>query len=249
MSEKIIAIVPAGGIGARARRGGPAALLKPDLPKQYELLRGLPMLRCSVQCLLDEPRIQQVRAIVHPEDSWAERALQGLKKTVWRHCGGPTRADTVRNALHDLQPDEDTWVLVHDAARPGLPFDALQRLIDTCLRTGQGGLLAIPVPDTLKRQAESSAVDSSAHPEGASSLVRVGHTVNREGLWMAQTPQMFKGVDLLRALDDAHEAGVEVTDEASAMERMGVQPLLIQGSVKNFKVTWPGDFQLMEQWL
>lgn len=240
MSEKIIAIVPAGGIGARARRGGPAALLKPDLPKQYELLRGLPMLRCSVLCLLDEPRIQQVRAIVHPEDLWAERALQGLKKTVWRHCGGPTRADTVRNALHDLQPDEDTWVLVHDAARPGLPFDALQRLIDTCLNTGQGGLLAIPVPDTLKRQVA---------PSPATSLIHVAHTINREGLWMAQTPQMFKGQELLRALDDAHASGVEVTDEASAMERMGVQPLLIEGSVKNFKVTWPGDFQLMEQWL
>ncbi|HLR29541.1 MAG TPA: 2-C-methyl-D-erythritol 4-phosphate cytidylyltransferase [Paenalcaligenes sp.] len=243
MSEKIIAIVPAGGIGARARRGGAAALLKPDLPKQYELLRGLPMLRCSVQCLVDEPRIEQVRAIVRPEDTWAERALQGLKKTVWRHCGGPTRADTVRNALHDLQPDEDTWVLVHDAARPGLPFDALQRLIDTCLRTGQGGLLAIPVPDTLKRIAETTDGDAS------DVLFRVGQTINREGLWIAQTPQMFNGQALMRALDDAYEAAVEVTDEASAMERMGEQPLLIEGSVKNFKVTWPGDFQLMEQWL
>jgi len=243
MSEKIIAIVPAGGIGARARRGGAAALLKPDLPKQYELLRGLPMLRCSVQCLVDEPRIEQVRAIVRPEDTWAERALQGLKKTVWRHCGGPTRADTVRNALHDLQPDEDTWVLVHDAARPVLPFDALQRLIDTCLRTGQGGLLAIPVPDTLKRIAETTDGDAS------DVLLRVGQTINREGLWIAQTPQMFNGQALMRALDDAYEAAVEVTDEASAMERMGEQPLLIEGSVKNFKVTWPGDFQLMEQWL
>src|SRR5690625_834507 len=242
MSEKVIAIVPAGGIGARARRSGSAALLKPDLPKQYELLRGLPMLRCSVQCLVDEPRIEQVRAIVRPEDTWAERALQGLKKTVWRHCGGPTRADTVRNALHDLQPDEDTWVLVHDAARPGLPFDALQRLIDTCLRTGQGGLLAIPVPDTLKRQTEHSTAT-------ADSPARVGQTVNRDGLWIAQTPQMFNGRALMHALDDAHEAQVEVTDEASAMERMGDQPLLIEGSVKNFKVTWPGDFQLMEQWL
>ncbi len=243
MSDKIIAIVPAGGIGARARRGGPAALLKPDLPKQYELLRGLPMLRCSVQCLLDEPRIEQVRAIVRPEDAWAERALQGLKKTVWRHCGGPTRADTVRNALHDLQPDEDTWVLVHDAARPGLPFEALQRLIDTCLRTGQGGLLALPVPDTLKRAARS------ASDEAPSSPPRVGQTLNREGLWMAQTPQMFRGAALMRALDEALAAGVEVTDEASAMEFVGAQPLLIEGSIKNFKVTWPGDFQLMEQWI
>ena len=246
MTEKIIAIVPAGGIGARAKRTGSAALLKPDLPKQYELLHGLPMLRASVQCLLDEPRIEQVRAIVRAEDHWAERALQGLRKTVWRHCGGPTRADTVRNALHDLQPDDDTWVLVHDAARPGLPFDALQRLIDACLATQQGGLLAIEVPDTLKQAG--TAVDGGGQAAGQS-YPRVAQTVDRSGLWLAQTPQMFKGVELLRALDDAYQAGVVVTDEAAAMERLGVQPLLVPGSVKNFKVTWPGDFQLMEQWL
>src|SRR5690625_4273045 len=146
MTNQIIAIVPAGGIGARAKRQGSAALLKPDLPKQYELLNGLPMLRRSVLCLLDEPRIKQVRAIVRKEDHWAERALQGLNKTVWRHCGGPTRADTVRNALIDLQPDGDTWVLVHDAARPGLPLKVLSKLIDTCLETQKGAILALKVP-------------------------------------------------------------------------------------------------------
>jgi len=240
MSEKIIAIVPAGGIGARARRGGPAALLKPDLPKQYELIDGLPMLRRSVQCLLDEPRITQVRAIVREEDHWAARALQGLKKTVWRHCGGPTRADTVRNALHDLQPDPDTWVLVHDAARPGLPLDALQRLIDTCLQTQRGGLLAIELPDTLKR--------AQPGPEGAP-YAYVQETVERSGLWIAQTPQMFKGQALLQALDQAHVDGVVVTDEAGAMERLGQPPLLVRGAPENFKVTWPEDFKLMEQWV
>src|SRR5690625_2202768 len=92
MTEKIIAIVPAGGIGARARRQGSAALLKPDLPKQYELHDGLPMLRRSVLCLLDEPRIEQIRVVVREEDRWVNRALQGLKKTIWRHCGEIGRA-------------------------------------------------------------------------------------------------------------------------------------------------------------
>lgn len=238
MTEKIIAIVPAGGIGARARRQGSAALLKPDLPKQYELLDGLPMLRRSVLCLLDEPRVEQIRVIVREEDRWVTRALQGLKKTVWRHCGGPTRADTVRNALHDLQPSEDTWVLVHDAARPGLPPEALQRLVEACLAAQQGGLLAVPVPDTLKRDGQSQG-----------EVPVVEETLERTGLWLAQTPQMFKGAELLRALDAAHEAGVVVTDEAAAMERMGEKPLIVPGSPKNFKVTWPEDFQLMERWL
>lgn len=237
MTEKIIAIVPAGGIGARARRQGSAALLKPDLPKQYELLDGLPMLRRSVLCLLDEPRIEQIRVVVREEDGWVNRALQGLKKTIWRYCGGPTRADTVRNALHDLQPDEDTWVLVHDAARPGLPNEALQRLVNTCLQAQRGGLLAVPVPDTLKRTDSTAAIPV------------VEQTFSRDGLWLAQTPQMFKGAELLRALDAAHDEGVVVTDEAAAMERMGVSPLVVPGSPKNFKVTWPEDFQLMERWL
>src|SRR5699024_11787828 len=98
---------------------------------------------------------------------------------------------------------------------------------------------ALPI---LKRQTEHSTAT-------ADSPARVGRTINRDGLWIAKTPQMFNGRALMRALDDSHEAQVEVTDEASAMERMGDQPLLIEGSVKNFKVTWPGDFQLMEQWL
>src|SRR5690625_4067759 len=183
------------------------------------------MLRCSLRSFFDERRLEQVRAIVRPEDAWAERAWQGLKKTVWRHCGGPTRADTVRNALHDLQPDEDTWVLVHDAARPGLPFEALQRLIDTCLRAGQGGLLALPVPDTLKRAARSASDEAPSGPP------RVGQTLNREGLWMAQTPQMFRGAALMRALDEALEAGVEGNDDASAMAFVGGQHLSIKDSV------------------
>lgn len=236
MSKKIIALVPAAGIGARARRKSTAAILKPDLPKQYELLNGLPMLRLSVMAMLADSRIDQVRVIVSPTDTWVAQALHGLERVVWRHVGGETRAETVRNGLADLQAAEEDWVVVHDAARPGLPAEALTRLIDTCLAHDRGGLLAIPVPDTVKRAADHHAP-------------QVEQTVERDLLWLAQTPQMFKAQELLHALQKAQQQSLSVTDESSAMELQGVKPMLVPGSVQNFKVTWPGDFQLLEKWL
>lgn len=237
MSKKIIALVPAAGIGARARRPSAAALLKPDLPKQYELINGLPMLRLSVMAMLADPRIDHVRVIVSPTDTWVEGALAGLNRTVWRAVGGETRAQTVRNGLRDLasQSSQD-WVVVHDAARPGLPADALTRLLDCCLEHDEGGLLAIPVPDTVKRAMNR---DPS----------RVEQTVSREQLWLAQTPQMFKAQSLLTALEQAEKDQLTITDESSAMEHYGAKPHIVLGSPKNFKVTWPDDFKLLEQWL
>ncbi|MCD0505610.1 2-C-methyl-D-erythritol 4-phosphate cytidylyltransferase, partial [Bordetella petrii] len=135
-------------------------------------------------------------------------------------------------ALADSGAADDAWVLVHDAARPGLPADALARLIDACLPDPVGGLLALPVADTVK----------SGGP-------RVQSTLDRNGLWLAQTPQMFRAGVLRAALADAREAGMASTDEASAIEAAGHAPLLVQGALRNFKVTWPDDFELMERWL
>lgn len=236
MSKKIIALVPAAGIGARARRQTAAALLKPDLPKQYELVNGLPMLRLSVMAMLADPRIDHVRVIVSPTDGWVNDALAGLARTTWRAVGGATRAETVRNGLKDLVPVPEQWVVVHDAARPGLPADALARLIDTCLTENQGGLLAVPVPDTVKKGRRTD-------PR------QVEHTVPREDLWLAQTPQMYKATELLHALEQAEQEQWLVTDESSAMELAGHPSLLIRGAPQNFKVTWPGDFQILEKWL
>ncbi|MFU2002138.1 2-C-methyl-D-erythritol 4-phosphate cytidylyltransferase, partial [Bordetella avium] len=151
---------------------------------------------------------------------------------LWRPCGGPTRADTVAAALDDAALAPETWVLVHDAARPGLPADALARLIDGCLDDAVGGLLALPVADTVK-----------------SGAARVRATLDRDGLWLAQTPQMFRAGMLRHALQTAREQGLPVTDEASAIEAQGLSPRLIGGSARNFKVTWPDDFALMEKWL
>lgn len=130
MNRKLIAIVPAAGVGARAGT---------DMPKQYQPIRGQAMLRRSVTALLADTRIDQVRVAVASDDMRVADTLQDLPRTVWRPCGGPTRAATVAGALADADLEDDDWVLVHDAARPGLPADALDRLISTCLATGQGG--------------------------------------------------------------------------------------------------------------
>lgn len=236
MSKKIIALVPAAGIGARAKRQTTAALLKPDLPKQYELVNGLPMLRLSVMAMLADPRIDYVRVIVSPTDTWVNDALAGLERTSWHPVGGATRAETVRNGLRELALSNDHWVAVHDAARPGLPASALARLIDTCLDHDQGGLLALPVPDTVKKSTEDG-------------LNQVEKTVPRDNLWLAQTPQMYKADQLLQALEQAEQEQWLVTDESSAMEQAGYRSLLVLGAPQNFKVTWPGDFQILEKWL
>lgn len=190
------------------------------------------MLRHTVLALLAEPRIARVVVAVSPDDGWVEPALAGLPRTVIRRCGGPTRAATVANALKDSNATDDDWVLVHDAARPGLPLACLNALIDVCLNDPVGGLLALPMADTVKSGRE-----------------RVSHTLDRDGLWLAQTPQMFRAGVLRQALRTAAEQGVAVTDEASAMEAAGYAPRLVQGGVRNFKVTWPEDFELMEKWL
>lgn len=292
MTEKIIAIVPAAGVGARANAdmaggrvggicdddgcriaapGSGAAASSETLPKQYRPLRGEPMLRWAVRALLADERVGQVRVVVAPGDALAEGALAGLPRTVIRPCGGPTRAATVLAALEDLAPEPGTWVLVHDAARPGLPPDDLRTLIDACLAHGAGGLLARRVADTVKQQDVSAQVggptpardpvpsgggvpglletqDVGVAPSGRIRCDVAARTLSREGLWLAQTPQMFPAVALLAALRRA--AGDDgITDEASAMERAGCSPLLVPGSLRNFKVTWPEDFALMEKWL
>jgi len=248
------------------------------------------MLRLAVQALLADARIGLVHVAVAPDDKWAARALAGLPRTVCRPCGGVTRADTVAAALADCGARDTDWVLVHDAARPGLPADALGRLIDACLADPVGGLLALPVADTVKSQTllpssvGGSAMDEAdiaarpsdagqraqARPGRARSLVtdrdqpggqvvvpaamsgsnpRVCATLDRNGLWLAQTPQMFRAGLLRTALANARASGISVTDEASAIEVAGHAPLLVPGSLRNFKVTWPDDFELMEKWL
>jgi 2-C-methyl-D-erythritol 4-phosphate cytidylyltransferase len=222
--SRYFGLIPAAGGGSRF--GG-------DRPKQYAKIAGRPVLHHAVGALFRAPQIRSVFVVLAPGDDefryhdWT--AYDGRLQPLY--VGGETRRDTVLHALIAMAAamDPDDWILVHDAARPCLAERELQRLIDTVSDDDSGGLLAVPVADTLKR-----AVD-----EG-DGVRRAWTTESREGLWQAQTPQMFRYGALLRALRDAPH----VTDEASAMEAIGFKPRLVEGSPRNLKITYAPDLDL-----
>ncbi len=200
-------------------------------PKQYLPVGGRPMLRHAIDALLASPRIEKIFVVIAAGDSeWSRHDWSSsVSKVEALTCGGATRAESVRNGLR-MAPGlgDDDWVLVHDAARPCLPARALERLVEAVAGDAVGGLLAVRVADTLKR---GDAED------------RVVATVARSGLWQAQTPQMFRRGLLLRALD---QAGADVTDEAGAVEALGLRPRLVPGDPRNVKITFPEDLDLAE---
>ena len=202
-----------------------------QLPKQYLPLAGIPMIRHAIHTFCVHTRISRVYVVLSPEDSlwdtydWSEFG----SKLVVLHCGGETRALSVTQGLRQMSVDvgSQDWVLVHDAARPGLDHFLLDKLLNTLELDAVGGLLAVPVADTLKRADEEQRVIS---------------TEPRERLWQAQTPQMFRHGQLLAALE---QAGHQVTDEASAIEKMGLRPKLVESDSRNLKVTYPRDLDLV----
>jgi len=209
------------------------------------------MLCWAVRAVLADARVTQARVAVAPGDTQAQVLLADIPRALCRPCGGSTRARTVLAALRDAALTDDTWVLVHDAARPGLPAAALTRLLDICLACGRGGLLALPVSDTVKRGMQIAQVEQIEQAVQAvpAAPACVAATVPRENLWLAQTPQVFRAGALQRALQAALDAGMEPGDEAGAMEMLGEAPLLVPGSPRNLKVTWPEDFAWMQTWL
>ena len=229
--RRLLALVPAGGVGARALSNASEA------PKQYRLIKAHPMIVWTVRHLLADPRVEQVMVGVQANDTQAQALFENDPQVTVLPSAGSTRAQTVLQTLERDCFRADDWVLVHDAARPGLPKAALARLIDSCLTHDHGGLLALPATDTIKL----------AHDDGLGQ--RVQQTLARERIWLAQTPQMFPVGLLRQALIGALEAGHPVTDEASAMEWAGYQPLLIEGALSNHKVTWPEDFDGVQRWL
>ena len=209
-------------------------------PKQFESLAGRPMALHALGTFLSMPEIKTVWVGVSPgaqelpTDAWPNDTRFHLSPT-----GGATRQETVLNTLQAMATagvSADDWVLVHDAARPGLTTDAVRRLIQAVTEHVyvSGGILAMPMADTLKM--------ISAQNPGC-----IGKTLPRDGLWLAQTPQMFRLQALSEALSDAINNHYEVTDEASAMERSGCEPLLVPGEWRNLKVTYPQDWALMDQ--
>ena len=218
------ALIPAAGSGSR---------MQSEIPKQYLLLAGKPVLQHTLDALLQHPAIGKVLLVLAPDDGYFDQYDWSTysDKLVVARVGGESRAASVRNGLRHLQADvaDSDWVLVHDAARPCLALPELQRLIAEMLAHPVGGILAVPVADTLKR------ADSMQHIEA---------TVPREQLWQAQTPQMFRYQQLLQALQHGPDAGI--TDEASAIERLGLRPALVMGSGRNIKITFPGDLPFAE---
>lgn len=218
------AVVPAAGRGAR---------FGAEQPKQYLQLAGRSLLEHSLRALLCHPDVDGVMVALAPNDPYwpGWRELEG--RPVQTCLGGSERADSVLAALRALPAtvSEEQWVLVHDAARPCLRPRDLERLLQLGRADPVGALLAAPVRDTLKR---------------ADHLGRSESTEPREWLWRALTPQLFRRGGLTRALGAALTAGVRVTDEAMAMERLGLKPCLVEGSEDNIKVTTPADLALAE---
>ncbi len=218
------ALIPAAGSGAR---------MAAELPKQYATLAGKPMIQHAVHRLCAHPLIEQVFVVLSPGDARfaaLDWSACGNKLTAL-YCGGETRAASVFNGLLAANDaiDGTDWVLVHDAARPCLRAADIDRLIAGIGDSEVGGLLAVPVADTLKR---------------ANAERGVMQTETRDCLWRAQTPQMFRYRVLIEALRRADIAAV--TDESSAVEQTGAQPKLVPGSVTNLKVTYPEDLELAE---
>ncbi|QEL54386.1 2-C-methyl-D-erythritol 4-phosphate cytidylyltransferase [Chromobacterium paludis] len=214
----MIALVPAAGSGSRF--GAPS-------PKQYLQLNGHPLMWHTLATLAAVPAISRVVVVVSPHDEWFDDFEWDLPKLEVLRVGGACRAESVANGLAALDCAADDWVLVHDAARCCLSVAAVERLIAALADHPVGGLLALPVPDTVKR------ADAEGH---------VAATVPRNGLWLAQTPQMFRAGLLARALTTG--AAADITDEASAIEKLGLRPLLVEGDAQNFKVTYPRDLAL-----
>lgn len=226
-SSRFFALIPAAGVGAR---------MGSSVPKQYLPVAGKPMLLHVLETFAQASCIAHAFVVVSAEDGYIEDVLRNApalasRVTVLRH-GGSSRHQSVMNGLNAIREQlaDSDWILVHDAARPGLTVALIERLIKTLEHDEVGGILALPVVDTLKH---------------AQSGQRIMHTVPRDALWAAQTPQMFPYALLLRALKQAEQ----VTDEASAIEALGLSPRLVEGSPRNFKVTLPEDVALAELYL
>ncbi|MDY0249672.1 MAG: 2-C-methyl-D-erythritol 4-phosphate cytidylyltransferase [Pseudomonas sp.] len=217
-------VIPAAGIGSR---------MQADCPKQYLKVSGKTILELTLACFLKHPSLRGIVLALAEHDRWWPQSSLAKHPLIQSVVGGAERADSVLNALQALQShgaQADDWVLVHDAARPLLAREDLDRLLAGLANHPVGGLLAVPARDTLKQvDAEGSVLK----------------TIDRSVIWHALTPQMFRLGLLQRALTDALQSGVVVTDESSAVEWAGFTPKVIEGCANNIKITRPEDLRLL----
>ena len=221
--DRFFVLIPCAGTGTRAGT---------SRPKQYQEIAGLAMVVHTLKAFAAVPRITHGLLVVAPDDLYVGDVMAAHPQSLFSvaHVGGVTRAASVLAGLCELSKQgaiETDWVLVHDAARCLVTQQQINALINTCQDDAVGGLLALPVSDTLKNELDG----------------RVSGTVSRDGKWLAQTPQMFRLGALSVALQ---QIGLDVTDESSAMEAMGWAPRLVASSAHNFKVTYPEDFALAQ---
>lgn len=213
-------IIPAAGVGSR---------MENVLPKQYLPLAGKPVVSHIIQTFFNNPRIASIHLALSPQDEfWRSFTLNPESRLHIHYTGGDSRSETVLNTLKVMEVANDDWVLVHDAARPGLTTNTLNRLLDTLGEDAVGGLLAMPVADTVKKSNELNLIEK---------------TISRQNLWQAQTPQMFRYQKLIEALSEFEGTP---TDEAEAVEALGLSPKLVHGELSNLKVTYPQDLALLE---
>jgi 2-C-methyl-D-erythritol 4-phosphate cytidylyltransferase len=214
-------IIPAAGNGSR---------MGAESPKQYLSLHGKPLIQYVIKVFEQANRVNAIHIILREEDAhWRSTYLHLSSKLQVHYCGGESRAQTVLNGLNAIssQVAADDWILVHDAARPGLSNLMLNHLLATLENDAVGGLLALPLADTLKRTDNEQ---------------RVSATLPRNDLWQAQTPQMFRYATLKKALMDFEGTP---TDEAEAIEALGLKPKLVTGELRNLKVTYPQDLAVL----
>ncbi len=209
------------------------------LPKQYLPLLNETVIAITIKRLVNFPAIKGILVGIAPDDPhWPaiKYQLGSLSAPLQTFTGGDTRAQTVLNGLIALseKSEEGDWVLVHDAARPCVRHDDIHKLIKETGGAGDGGILALPVADTVKRTDDKH---------------RISNTVSRENLWRALTPQYFPVIGLRNALTKALQEGVAITDEASAMEYSGARPRCVAGHADNIKITYAADLELAEMYL
>nr|WP_314426078.1 2-C-methyl-D-erythritol 4-phosphate cytidylyltransferase [uncultured Erwinia sp.] len=222
---RVIAVVPAAGIGSR---------MLSECPKQYLSIGNKTILEHSLDALLAHPAVTRAIVVLSPDDVHFSRLPLANDPRIVQVTGGAQRADSVLAGLKAVENAQ--WVLVHDAARPCLHLGDLTRLLELTQRSDVGGILAAPVRDTMKRATASGAET-------------IAHTVEREALWHALTPQLFPLALLRNCLERALREGASITDEASALEYCGYHPELVSGRSDNLKVTRPEDLALAEFYL
>jgi|TARA_R110001583_G_scaffold305_8_gene2770 2-C-methyl-D-erythritol 4-phosphate cytidylyltransferase len=217
-----VVIIPAAGVGKR---------MLASCPKQYLEINNQSILTHTTNRLLSHPKITKVIIVLSDNDEYFSQTELADNSNIIRVSGGKERVDSVLNGLQAIDVEKYPWILVHDAARPCVTHDDIDKIIEQCITNNCGGLLAAQVVDTMKQGSHNH-------------LNTVGNTIDRSNLWHAFTPQMYKTVELKQSIEQALEQGLDITDESSAIELAGLPSLLVSGRRDNIKITRPEDIAL-----